>query len=332
MSDADDNNNKDTLTQKVRTFFKTISWKKILTFMFFVLLSSVFWMMQVYRQKYEATITIPVKYVNVPDSIVFEDELPATVYARIKDDGATLLRYYLIRRNDSLIVDVRDIINNSQEKEIQGQNLEQLIRTKLFASTELISYSPSRMSYIYSLSHSKILSVIYNGSVTLDAGYMLDGDLTTTPDSVMVYGSRAMLDTLYYAYTVSDTLTHVKSRKSIKIKINPIPGVKFVPDEVELNISVDEFTLKKVEVPVECVNLPNNLNIKFFPSSVTVPFYVGLKRFDNITSDNFRITIDYDDIKDLKDVSIPVQITESPDYIRTQIPIPAEVEYVLEQR
>jgi hypothetical protein len=147
-----------------------------------------------------------------------------------------------------------------------------------------------------------------------------------------VYGSRAALDTLHYAYTISDTLTHIKSCKSVKVKVNPVQGVKYVPDEVELNIPADEFTLKKVEVPVVCANLPNNLNIKFFPSSVTIPFYVGLKRFDNITSDNFRITIDYNDIKNLKDMSIPVQITENPDYIRIQIPVPAEVEFVLEQR
>jgi YbbR domain-containing protein len=188
------------------------------------------------------------------------------------------------------------------------------------------------MSYVYALLRSKKLSVIYNGNVILDPGYMLDGDLTTFPDSVMVYGSRAALDTLYYAYTISDTLAHIKSRKSIKVEMNPVQGVKYVPDKVELNIPVDEFALKKVEVPVECVNLPNSLNIKFFPSSVTIPFYVGLKRFDNITSENFRITIDYNDIKNLKDMSIPVQITESPDYIRTQIPVPAEVEFVLEQR
>jgi hypothetical protein len=332
MSDTDDN---EILTQKVRTFFRTIPWKKILTFMFFVLLSCIFWMMQVYRQKYEGTLAIPVKYVNVPDSIVFENELPNVVYARIKDDGATLFRYYLTKRNDSLVVDVRDIIKTSQEKIIQGRNFEQLIRTKLFVTSELISYSPTRMSYTYALLRSKKLSVIYNGRINLEAGYMLDGDLTTVPDSVMVYGSRAALDTIFYAYTVPDTLEHVKSKKSIKVKMNPIPGVKYVPDEVELNIPVDEFTLKKVEVPIECINLPNNLDIKFFPSSVTIPFYVGLKRFDNITSDNFRITVDYNDIKDLNDLndmSIPVRITESPDYIRTQIPVPAEVEFVLEQR
>ncbi|MDR3060398.1 MAG: YbbR-like domain-containing protein [Prevotella sp.] len=329
MSDTDD---KEILTQEVRAFFKTIPWKKILTFMFFVLLSCIFWVMQVYRQKYEATLTIPVKYINVPDSIVFETELPEVVQARIKDDGATLFRYYLTRRSDSVVVDIRDAIKSTQDRTLQGRNLEQLIRTKLFATSELISYSPTRMSYTYALLRSKKLSVIYNGSVTLDAGYMLDGDLTTQPDSVVVYGSKASLDTLYFAYTVSDTLRHIKSAKTVKVKMKPIPGIKYVPDEVKLNIPVDEFIKKEVEVPIRCINLPNNLDIKLFPSTVKIEFFVGLKRSDNINSNNFEVTIDYNDIKDMNDMTIPVRITDSPDYIRTMTPIPSEVEFVLEQR
>lgn len=328
MSDTYD---KEIFAQKVKAFFKTIRWKKILTFMFFVLLSFIFWMMQVYRQKYEATLAIPVKYINEPDSIVFENELPTTVYARIKDDGATLFRYYLTRRKDSLVVDVREVIKNSPDKVIQGRNFEQLIRSKLFVTSELISYSPTRVSYSYALLRSKRLPVIFNGSVSLDAGYMLDGDLITQPDSVMVYGSKASLDTIFFAYTESDTLRNIKSAKKVKIKMKPILGVKYVPSEVELNIPIDEFIKKEVEVPITCINLPSNLEIKLFPSAVKIEFFVGKRRPDNITSSNFEVTIDYNDIKELKDATIPVRITDSPDYIRTMTPVPSEVEFVLEQ-
>lgn len=329
MGDTDD---KEILRQEVRSFFKTIRWKKILTFMFFILLSCVFWMMQVYRQKYEATLTIPIKYINIPDSIVFETELPKIVQARIKDDGATLFRYYLTRRSDSLVVDIRDAIKGTQDRVLQGRNFEQLIRTKLFVTSELISYAPTRMSYAYALLHSKKLSVIYYGDVALDPGYMLDGDLTTNPDSVMIYGSKASLDTMYFAYTVSDTLRHIKSAKTVTVKMKPIAGIKYVPNEVKLQIPVDEFIKKEVEVPITCINLPEKLDIKLFPSTVKIEFFVGLKRSDNINSNNFEVTIDYNDIRNLKDMTIPVRITDSPDYIRAMTPIPSEVEFVLEHK
>lgn len=327
-----DTNDKEIFSQEVRTFFKNIRWKKILTFLFFVVLSCIFWIMQVYRQKYEATLTIPVKYINIPDSIVFENELPLLVSARIKDDGGALFKYLLTRRNDSLIVDVRDVVKSTPDKVIQGRNFEQLIRSKLFATTELISYSPTRMSYIYALLHDKKLPVIYNGNVNLANGHMLTGDLSVSPDSVLVYGSREALDTLYYAYTVSDTIENVTSERRVMVAMRPIRGIKYIPNEVELTIPADKFIEKVVEVPVTCINLPANLSIKFFPSSVKIPFDVGKTKEDNIVAGNFKIVIDYNDIKDLKESSIPVRITESPDYIRTKFPEPTEVEFVLEKQ
>jgi len=320
------------ILQGVRSFFKRISWKKILAFLFFVILASIFWMMQIYRQKFESTLTIPVKYVNIPDSIVFENELPNDVYVRIKDDGAALFRYYFSKRNDSLIVDVRDIVRGTQEKVIQGRNFEQLIRGKLYVTSELISYSPTRLSYAYAVLHQKRLPVIYDGYVSLAPGLLLDGELTLKPDSVLVYGSKAMLDTMYYAHTVGDTLNNINKDKRILVAMRSIKGLKYIPSTVELYIPVDDFIEKEIEVPVTCINLPDNLVIKFFPSAIKIPILVGKKRYNSITAENFEVLIDYNDLKDTKDASIPVRITESPNYIQTKMPIPSEVEFVLEQK
>lgn len=323
---------KDIIIQRVRSFFKNISWKKILTFLFFVLLASIFWIMQVYRENFETTLAVPVKYVDVPDSIVFDNDLPAKINVRIKDDGASLLKYYFTRKSDSLIIDVRDMIRGSGEKVIQGRALEQLIRQRLYPTTELISYTPTRILYAYEVLHEKKLPVIYDGYISLASGYLIDGELMIKPDSVSVYGSRSALDTLYYAHTVDDTLRDVTSDRDIHVAMRQEKGIRFVPNIVELSISVDEFNNKEVEVPVTCVNLPDNLNIKIFPSSVKIPFLVGLKRFNDISASDFEVIIDYNDIKDLKDSSVPLRITESPEYIQTKIPIPSEVEFVLERK
>lgn len=323
---------KDIITREVRSFFKRVSWRKILTFLFFILLASIFWIIQIYDQKFDTMLTIPVKYVNVPDSIVFDHELPDNIYAYVKDDGATVFRYYFTKRDDSIVVDVREMVKGTQEKVIQGRNFEQLLRNKLFVTSELISYSPTRVSYSYEVLRQKKLPVIYDGYINLAPGYLLDGDLLISPDSVLAYGSRAALDTLSFAHTVSDTIPDVTSDREIKVEMRKIRGVKFVPDMVELSILVDEFTLKEVEVPVKCINLPDNLDIKFFPSSVKVPFFVGLKRYNDIDAESFQIIVDYNDIKDLKEATITVRLTEMPDYIRTKSPIPSEVEFILEQK
>jgi len=289
-------------------------------------------MMQVFRQKFDFTLNIPVKYVNVPDSIIFENELPSLIEARVRDDGYAIFRYFTIRRNDSLVVDVRDIVRSSQDKVVQGRNFEQFVQSKLFQSSDLLSYSPTRVSYTFALLNEKKVPVIYNGKVNLSPGYMLDGDIIIKPDSVNVYGSKASIDTLIYAYTVSDTINNITSQQEVTVDMRHIQGIRYVPNTVTLSVPVDEFLIKEVEVPIVCINLPNNLDIKFFPSTVKIPFFVGKKRFDLINSENFEVKVDYNDIKDLEGSSVPVRITESPDYVRTKVPIPAEVEYILEQK
>lgn len=323
---------KEILKKEVSLFFKTISWKKILTFLFFVLLALIFWLMQVWRQEFDTTLTIPVKYINIPDSIIFENELAESIELKIKDDGSAVLRYFFTKRNDSLIIDIRSLIKSSKEKVIQGRNYEQLLRTKLFMSSELVSYSPTKLSYNYAVLHQKKLPVIYDGYVNLASGHLLDGDLLVEPDSVIAYGSYAVLDTLNYALTEDDTLKNVTSSRKVLVSMKQIQGIRFIPNAVQLSIPVDEFIQKEVEVPIVCVNLPDNLNIKFFPSSVKIPVFVGLKRFKALKAEDFKVIVNYDDIENFKEISIPVRIAESPDYVQTKLPVPSEVEFVLEQK
>lgn len=323
---------RDIILQEVRSFFKKIQWRKILTFLFFVLLALSFWLMQVWRQKFDGDLNIPVKYINVPDSIIFENELPSNIQARIRDDGSAIFRYYFTKGKDSIVVDVREIVKSTQERAIKDQVFEQLVKEKLFNTTELLGYTPARLSYIYAILHQKKLPVIYDGYVSLASGYLLDGELTLQPDSVMAYGSYAALDTLRYAHTEDDTLKDVTSKRKILVSMRETKGVKYTPNLVELTIPADEFNEKNVEVPVVCVNLPQNLTIKFFPSSVKIPFFVGLKRYNDITAEDFKVVVNYDDIKDFREISIPVRVTESPEYVQTKLPVPSEVEFVLEHK
>lgn len=326
-------NTTDEILAKVKVFFKRIPWKKILTFLFFVFLSSIFWMMQIYRQKFEATFVIPIKYTNVPDSIVFSNDLPMSINTRIKDDGASLFKYYFTKRKDSLNINIRELISRTQTPTIDGRLFDQLIRSKLFITTELISYSPAQVSYSYAILHQKKLPVIYDGYINLASGYIIDGDFVINPDSVYAYGSKAALDTLFFAHTTTDTVMNVNSSRKIAVPIQATDGVKYIPNTIELSIPVDEFTQKDIEVPIVCVNVPKNMNVKFFPSSVKVPIFVGLRRFNDINDNDFQIKVDYNEINEIKNVSssISVRITESPDYVRTKPPIPSEVEFVLEQ-
>lgn len=324
-------NTKDKISDLVKAFFLNISWKKVLTFLFFILLSTVFWAIQVYRQKFETILTIPVKYVSVPDSIVFDNELPNEIKVRIKDDGSSLFKYAILKRHDTLAINIREILKDNLERVMQGVSFEQVIRTKLYATSELISYTPAHISYAYAVLEQKKIPVIYDGYIDLPSGYMIDDEIYIYPDSVFVYGSRTALDTMYFAHTVTDTISNIITDSTMSVQMRKQKGLKYEPNEISLTVRVDQFTSKEVDVPITCINLPPNMNIKFFPSTVKISMLVGLKRYKDIDATCFVVKVDYNDLKDLKETSIPVRVVDSPDYVRSKMPMPSEVEFILEQ-
>lgn len=327
-------NTKENMSDKVRILFKKIPWKKILTFSFFVLLATTFWVMQIYRQTFNATIHMPIKYTNIPDSIAFEHNLPLIFTVTIEDDGAALFKYFFTKRNDSLLINVRDLIQQSELYEIQKKSFGQLIKNNLFESTKLIDYTPSRAYYAYAVLQQKKLPVIYNGYINLASGYIVEDNLLLSPDSIYAYGSKASLDTLYFAHTIADTINNVNSTRKVVVGIQSTTGVKYTPTSIEVTIPVDKFLSREVDVPITCINLPERINVRFIPPLVKVPFFVGEKKDGDVKTSDFAIKVDYNEIKNIKRIpsSIPIRITESPDYIKTNLPIPAEVEFIFEEK
>lgn len=324
--------NKEKIIEKFRFFFGEITWKKSLTFLFFLFLAIIFWIVQTYSNKMQMKLSLPIHYTNMTDSVVFERELPTEIDVYIKDYGSAYLKY-LTRKEDSIYIDLAPIIEegSASRKLLQGQEFEQLVKTKLLPSSDLTSFTPSYISFAFNVVSVKKLPVVFDGLANLAVGYQLDGDITLTPDSVIALSSKNVLDTIKYAYTVRDTL-NIDGNKNIKIKLRPTKGVYFKPDEIILNVPVDEFKEREVNVPVKCVNLPKDLDIKFFPPSVKINFFIGSKRSNLIESSDFQVIVDYLDIKERELNSIPIRVIEYPDYIRIRSLEPSEVEYILEQQ
>jgi hypothetical protein len=319
------------ITERVRVFFRYISWKKILTFSFFVIIATILWFMQIYNQYFETTVTVPIKYESIPDSIVFQDSLPTEISIRLKDDGFAMFKY-AFRHKDTLRLDVSSIIKNNTSKVLQGAAFDQYIRNTVSLSSQVLNYEPVRITFSYSpLKHKKI-PVIFDGNINLSPGYLLNGDIKVMPDSVYVYGSSIDLNKIVYVYTAKDTIGGIESTKTVPINLLPIHNIKIVPQKVDINIPVEAYIQKKIEVPVECLNLPENLTVKFFPSKVNLSFFVGVSKSDSIKEQDFTVTVDYDGLKESNSPSIPVRITSSPEYVRNLTITPPNVEFIFEHK
>lgn len=322
---------KEQIWKGVRIFFKRISWKKILTFSFFTLIATILWFMQIYNKNFETTINIPIKYISIPDSIIFQDTLPSNITMRIKDDGFAMFRYYFKKR-DTLRIDVQSIIKNGNSKVLQGSNFDLFIRKSLPISTQVLAYDPIRISFVYAALESKKIPVIFDGQLNLSPGYFLNNDLKITPDSITAYGSQADLNKIMFAYTSNDTVSGLSANKRLKYSLANKERIKFSPAYIYVDVPIEAYTQKTVEVPVECLNLPEKLTVKFFPSKVKLTFFIGVSEVDSIREKDFSVAIDYNGLQESKQASVPVRITSSPGFVRNLTITPPNVQYIFEYK
>ncbi len=316
---------------KVRSFLKGIPWKKILTFSFFVIIAAILWFMQVYNQTFETNIRIPVKYISVPDSAIFNDTLPDHFNVRVKDYGYAMFKYGFTKR-DTVVIDLASVLHSNTVTILQSNILEAYINRTLPQTAAIVRFDPIRISFAYSMLRSRKVPVVFDGQVNLSPGYFLNGDIQVSPDSVMVYGSLADLSKLTYIYTVNDTLSGLDLSRKVSYGLIKGDKLKINPDKVNVYIPVEAYRQMRINIPVECFNLPENLNVKFFPSNVTMSCYIGVSMADSIKLDDFVVGVDYYGLKESKQVSVPVRVTSSPSYIRNLTLDPPNVEYIFEYK
>ena len=314
---------------KIKTYFSNMNWRNTLLYFLFLILAAIFWMMLFFQRDIEATYKIPVKYLNVPDDVVFDTTLPKEIEIRVGDKGSEIFRY-VFKQKDSIEIDVHkyqsERINN-----LQGTELMQLIRQKLFKSSTLTAYYPANISLNVSKLQQKKLKVVFDGEITTGRNNLVPDVYTIEPLTVTAYGSEAQLSELENAVTEFSQFNNLKATSQFQIKIKSVEGVKFVPDVADIYIPILEYTERKFEIPVTVRNVPKGIDVKFFPSFTDVSFSVTLDDYRKISQEDFKIELDYRKFHNNENGRVELELTEQPESVRNSRLSTTSVEFLLEK-
>lgn len=304
----------------------------MLFFIFFLLLAFIFWLMLFFqKEKVEGTYRFPLKYSNIPENVVFDHPLPDYIDVSIIDNGAEIFKLD-IKRKDSLEINVAELAA-AGIKELQGDRLRQFISSTLSSNTnEVRGYFPMNISLSTSELESRELPVTFDGEITTSRGNLVADSAVFIPETVMAYGSKASLSKLKSAVTIYSSLKNLNATSQLPIKINPVDGVKFSPSTVSIFIPIMEFTEHSFKIPITVSHLPSNLDVKFFPSKVTVSFSVTLEDYKKIDSKDFTIKLDYREFYNNADGRVKLALSHSPASIIDPRISPSTVEFLFENR
>lgn len=318
------------LSRKIRNFLLSEKSREFLIFLFFLFIAGGFWLLQTLNKDYEAEFSIPVRLKGVPNNVVLTSEPISELRIKVKDKGTVLLNYMLAKSFYPVNLEFDDYPRDNNHVRVFAPEFEKKILSQLNASTRLLSIKPDTLEYIYSTGKSKLVPVQLRGRVAAARQYYVS-DTVYSPDSVLVYAPKKILDTITVAYTEPLVLEGVADTLKQRVLLAPVKGAKFVPGVVELTFPVDVYTEKSVEVPVHGINFPADKLLRTFPSKVKIIFQVGLGRFRSIKADDFVLNVSYEELIKLGSDKYTVRLKTTPPGVSHVRIAPAQVDFLIEQ-
>jgi len=325
--------NKKEIQKKIRTFFGSKGWKNFLVFFSFVALASGFWALQYFHDRFEFEVPIKVNYVNIPAGVVLSGSPPREIMLYVQDKGSVYLGYLVKQRQQSLFinVDLDAIAPNKTSYVIDQTALRNLIGAKLTSTTQLQMFSPDNIEINYSPLAQKEVPVAIQGTIAPAVGYLFDS-IEIEPTQVIVYGNKAVLDTLHEIRTLPLNYKNIDKNWTVSANLQAPEGIHLSIDNIKLSAAVEEYTEKTFELPVICNNIPSNRNVRFFPSMVELVVRVGLSKYSQLSKSNFEIAVNYDDLYGKNTANCSLALTHKPDGIESYRINPNVIEFLIEQK
>jgi len=291
--------------------FKKSSLK---TFGFFLIFSAIVWVLVQFSKTYTQLIEIPLVYINAPLDKSISEERPEYVNLQLQDNGFSI--YYYKFFNPQLNIDLSKAKETENELVYTLQNHLSEIEAQLKIDFENSRIIQEEIVVPFQFKKEKMLKIVPEIKVNYAIGYSADDPLQLTPDSVKVSGPEKIIDSMQSVPTQSIRLDKVNKdlQGSVGIDTSGLGDLSFYNNSVEYFQKVEKFTEGSVEIPVEVENVPQNLNLAYFPKTVVIYYQVNLKNFENVSTADFRVVCDYNSLKEGDDYMI-AQIVEKPGFI-----------------
>ena len=315
----------------IRNFLFSWMNREFLIFLFFLFLSGTFWLLMALNETYEREIEIPVQLVDIPKNVVLTSDTTTNVRVTLRDKGFSLLAYLYGNKTRTVKVKFNTYAKKTGAGVITSAEFQKLIFRQLFNSSQIVSVKPDKFEYFFNYGLKKKVPVRLNGRILPGQSYYLS-KAYFTPDSIEIYASREMLDSIKYVNTELLSIKNITDTLVRHVALHKIKGVKYVPDKVKISICPDVLTEESVEVPIVAVNMPDGKVLRTFPSRVTVTFTVGASLFRTIRPEGFKVVADYNEVTANPSEKCNIYLRAVPHGVRNARISVNQVDYLIEEQ
>ena len=175
-------------------------------------------------------------------------------------------------------------------------DIRQAIQDALGADIKVESLASDTLFFKFPEQANKKVPVVANNFAAYAAQYMPFAAEVLKPDSILVYGNKAVIAGIGHVTTQAINGKDVDKTITAVVRLNPIEGVRFSTDEVFYTQEVGRYVENTVRVPVTIENAPSYANVAIIPQEVVVKYRYRFGKKAEYSAADFAVTLQYDDI------------------------------------
>jgi hypothetical protein len=310
---------------------------KLITFLFFVLVSACSWMVRSLGQQYETKVTYPVKYTDFPENKVLIGEVPQKLELRVRASGFSILKCRLNLNLVPLRFNVNSLAMNNGGRDtyvVLTESIRDVLSEEL-DHVKILAISPDTLFFRLTDIVSKkvpVRPVLAMHERFFQKQFTQNGDLLVVPDSIIISGPGTLVNTIHSLRTVPLAYDNLTDSVTTDCRIEPVRSLTYSVQKVRVTIPVDRFTEVEQNLPVQAVNVPDSLHMIAIPGQVKVTYHICLSNYQHIVHNPLLPRINYRDIDPAHSGRLNLFLADTPHIVSNVRINPPEVEFLITRK
>jgi hypothetical protein len=311
--------------------------RRFITFIFFVILSALFWFIRSLGEEYESKVEYPVRYIDFPENKVLVGNVPYKLQLTVRAKGFSILRSKMNLDMIPLRFNVSSFSLNSRGIDtffIVTESVKEVLSAELKDMT-ILDIKPDTLFFKLtgiSVKRVPVIPVLAMNNRFFQQEFMLNGKITVDPDTIIISGPTVLVDSVRYVQTVPIRYTNLSDTAKARSNLKPINMITYSQQQVTAVIPVDRFTEVENRLTIIPINVPDSLNLIAIPGQVTATFRISLSNYNRIVNNPLMPLIDYNAIRKNSLPRLSVFLADTPDYIVNLMFNPKVTEFIITRK
>lgn len=318
------------LYDKVKEGLRTVKGRNALTFLVFLAISAVFWVLMALNDEVQHDYRLKLKLAGFPDNMTIISGANPTVSVSVKDKGSALMKFTW-NTQPELTVNYDEFSKVGDHNLLMTQaQLNSAVRNIFGSSATIIAVRPDSLSLHYTTNPGVPVKVRIDADVRPAPSAVAFGRVTLSTDTVMLYSNSKERSRIKTLTTQPIILTGLTDTAHVSAALIVPPGMRAVPSQIKVTIPVEPLVTKTRKVEIAQRNVPAGKRLVTFPSMAEVDYLLP-KSLYNSDASPVKAVIDFSAYRP-GEKKLPVTVLPLPNYYRFVSVRPSEVEFVIEEK